>query len=1249
MSTPPPSSSSLVLPATSSILLLTLFPLALLRLRRSIQHPTLLTTITLASTLALTLAASFALVALVNKDRERTWTLLGGTLACVALILLDLSTFSLAHTLGECARPADARQPRTRSFLSLFLLALLSTLVLASTTLQVALLCLPSLPYSNLKTLAIARGVLHALFEGVVVLWGMRKSRMREKEREVEEARLPSQGWRDVSSLSTRHVEAAGDGLASSKNRSLSLAFLALQLLALALDILSAAFPLRTSLNDESGQVPQLLLFGRASSPVGIVVMAAVGWVKWMGMVEVIAALSSATRSTALPAIITHPDSTCYHNPSSLPPTPTAASSLRPLTDLPPKRPSPRNEPLLSAHARESQSMEKSDVTSTPGQGSFGSSFLLLEAEADEVGTYEPTSAQVSSATEVGHREEDLVVVPSLPVRQAGRLSPSLPPMMALPLLTTPTGSPISRHHPRRSLPTLLTGDAPSRPFTPVWTPVRPNDERSSPFEGPNLARSGSNSPILARWRPLRSSEDKSSPPPSPTTGKTSAPPSPRKLRRGRDASVSSAPTLSLGLPASSEADKRAETPASCISRATGRRRSGSVGSILRSFTAGTGGRPSMETKASVSAGPSLWWDVEPNEEEDDPFVRSAPAPPLPSSSVSMSRTSTDGEPSTDEGNGAVTPLRLKKALLEAIQEPDGGDAALASPARRLDDDEMERMLTPPPAHGEEFDPRDHKNSPSAASSIAYAYRARSASQSSSGSVFREHLISSDGDTSSMPPPSPSSSLALSTFAAFGGGSLPSSPVLAPRRRTDAMISPLVLPRRMNSEGANEPSTAPQISSPTVVSTRTSSPSITPKASRFPRRLSRQKRPSILSLRSNSAFSSSPAGNATPQRRSPSSSVLPTRSSTVSASSNSLFSSPAFASLRRITTPRRPPSPVPSNRPSESSDLSFACRGLVDSSSDFNVSVANIIPPLLIPARPSNAEDEVERVELPSSVRTKYRSRTSKGNRNAWWKQIPSGSRPTNLYRSDSRASPRVRRTSAPARSSGSYSRPPSYASGSSTPRYFQSAAIEAGTPGQLPGHSRSVSLPLSLPPVPAPSSRFQLPAINDVSPIGSSIFHLPSRLSGGSPRSNRSRSGQKSSSRIAVPVTMPSASFANQQVLVETSSYDTANTSPDCAIAGERFLTTPTPEPLAHELHELTTLVRRFAGSDSADIWTSDGSATPTSTISSLPFTPLSPVFSLDPGSPTLTYSRARHTRDDGDAEEEIELMSPLTPASPC
>ncbi|KAK4334348.1 hypothetical protein RTBOTA2_003100 [Rhodotorula toruloides] len=1158
------------------------------------------------------LLTSFALVALVNKDGERTWTLVGGTLACVALIL--------------------------------------------ATTLHVALLCLPSLPYLNLKTLAVARGVLHALCEGTIVLWGAGRWREREKREGGEEERLPSQGWRDVSA--PRDVEAGRNALESSKVRSLALAFLALQALAIALDILSAALPLRSSTTDET--VPQLLLFGTATSPVGNVVLAALGWVRWMGMSEIVAALAAKTRPTALPPTSTHLETSLYHHPHSPPPTPTPTPSLRPLPDLPSTPPSPRYERLPSSRAqvqqtRERKSMEKS--ATTPGQGSVGSSFLLLEVDAEEEeeeeeGTFQPSTTHAQPEIEVEPREEDLVV-PSLPVRQAGRLSPSLPPMMALPLLTTPTGSPISRHRPHRSLPTLLTGESPSRPFTPLLTPVTPNDERPSP-----LSRAGSTSPTLSRWRLPRSSEDKSpSIPPSPTTGKTSAPPSPRKLRRGRGASVSSVPTLSLGPPVTldAEREKGTHTPASSISRATGRRRSGSVGSILRSFTAGTGGRPSMETKASAAAGPGLWWDVEPNEEEDDPFVRSAPPLPLPasSSSVSMSRASTDGEPSTDEGSGAVTPLRLKKALLEAIQEPDGGDASLASPTRRIDDDEMERMLTPPPPHIEDFDSRN-KHSPSAASSIAYAYRARSASQSSSGSVFREHLDMSDGDTSSMPPPSPSSSLALSTFAAFGGGgrtSVPSSPVLAPRRRTDAMISPLMLPRRVASEGANDSSTPQQVASPTPASTRTSSPSITPKASRLPRRLLRQKRPSILSLRSNSAFSTSPASNATPQRRSPSFSPLPTRSSTVSASSNSLFSSPAFASLRRITTPRRSPSPVPSNRPSESSELSFACRGLVDSSSDFNVSLANTFPPFGAPARPSQTGEEVEKVETPSSVRTKRRSRTSKGIRNAWWKQLPSGSRPTTLYRQNSLASHRIRRTSAPVRSSGTYSRPPSYGSGSSAARYLQASPSEGGVGGSSSGHIRSVSLPLPLPPVPStppPSSRFELPAISDFSPIGSSIFHLPSRLSGGSPRSTRSRGSPKVSARVAVPVTMPSASFADQQSLRETSSYDTANTSPDYAIAGERFPTTPTPEPLAHELHELTSLVRSFTGSPGGEISTSDGSATPTSTISSLPFTPLSPVFSLDPGSPTLTYSRARQTRGDGDAEEEIELMSPLTPASP-
>lgn len=158
------------------------------------------------------------------------------------------------------------------------------------------------------------------------------------------------------------------------------------------------------------------------------------------------------------------------------------------------------------------------------------------------------------------------------------------------------------------------------------------------------------------------------------------------------------------------------------------RRRSGSVGSLLRSIASNASTAPVVPYPISNAE-----WEVEPNEAHDDPFARPPPTPSSTTSTPGPSATPTrvDSGAAGSMLGGNLSANRLVSAL-EAIEEPDNG----SPPNVSLDDftdapepgpEDVERVMTPLPTH----------LSPT-----------RTRSNSTNSSVFREHLGEYGGEMS---------------------------------------------------------------------------------------------------------------------------------------------------------------------------------------------------------------------------------------------------------------------------------------------------------------------------------------------------------------------------------------------------------------------------------------------------------------------------------------------------------------------
>ncbi|GAA5994252.1 uncharacterized protein JCM10292_001955 [Rhodotorula paludigena] len=936
--------------------------------------------------------------------------------------------------------------------------------------------------------------------------------------------------------------------------------------------------------------------------------------------------------------------------------------------------------------------------------------------------TYASSTPDSNDSADVPERNEDLVVPPSPSPVPAGRLrldriAPSLPPLSATatrpqhrahqslpPLLTS--GPPVRPHGPAvqtssmqssgvavdaspttarsvdslsGALPRLVhklsgafTTDA---RFTGADSPYRfPRDSTqdttigsaaSSPDQTRSLAPSLSDELSSAYFSPLAS--------PAPIVT-TSSPP--RKLRRSSLQRTATPDPISPPVAPYARSHGGGISPTSSVSLAgagPNRRRSGSVGSLLRSV-ASVGAIGSISLRDSLTPTPtptreltSPSWDVEPNEAEDDPFARPAPPPPASTPAAAL-------EPSAEDGQKQA--LRLVRAL-EAIQEPESGsregstrsgerESALVSHAEdEYVTSEVERVVTPQPTdYDADFAGRLLSRRPSEVSSIFYEHMDSAPSASSVSSIGS--LVRAPLDFSS-----PSSPLELSS---------PLIPIPStPRRRTDkraTSMSPSASAGRkfrqaleIDDESTDEVAVEPKLlfgadsasqSSPlamreatasfdamrspgTVLSdTRTGSPQTSSRVGRA--------RPSALPL--NDAFgSSSNSSISTAMRRSPSFMLLPRRTS-----SNSLFSGPSFA-LRRLR--RRSPSPLETSRISESSDLSFACRGALTSTSDLGAPFSQRNTPAVVP---SLSDDGVEAIEKAEAATDSSLPAPRSSQRKPWWKHLATN-RPSTPYLRLS-PSPLVPHRASTVPSSNGLTRSRSASFGSSAHPTSRSSTDHDAA--HVLSHGRSASMPLM-----SGSLRWsavQLPPISDVSPFASSIFH------------RRSGSGDEQQTD---PLQSLPASLVNQRLLdiPPTSLHLSPSARSSWRASTYKRSTTPLDTPQELVVRELDDLVGTFAGSlggssfefpersfeRSSDSQSGTGSSgeqeqyvvvgaeavsasvdsTPTSAsdASSAPFTPLTSVFS--PISTSSASPRAASAQYAAGLEKEHELMSPLTPAS--
>ncbi|GAA5894429.1 hypothetical protein JCM8208_006235 [Rhodotorula glutinis] len=800
-----------------------------------------------------------------------------------------------------------------------------------------------------------------------------------------------------------------------------------------------------------------------------------------------------------------------------------------------------------------------------------------------------PTSTYASSVDEADDedehgRSEDLVVPPSPSPfpggRRTGRISPSLPPTFSqrrtsvaqrshhsLPPLLTSTPPPLSsrafphaqagnstadelsssptleqsfgRGRGRRSSSALSTLPLLTRTFTRTFSPHGPSPSPAvtappaSPYRFPrNRTSSTSRSPDRARApsRPLTDAPSSkyfspmSSPRPVRPQPTRSASSSPRKLRRPSLPRLGSVPDARLS-------STRSASPAATSALSTsfgGRRRSGSVGSLLRSVAAGRG-LGGMSTAASgrssttpTPTGEMSFWEVEPNESEDDPFAARSIPPSISSASLRGARSIASLRPSSASGARSVLDVadeagatRLRRAL-EAIHEPatEGSRESSArtsrysAPAQGSDDEgeDLERVLTPAPA------PSRASIDESMLGHGSGLYR----QASSTGSQFREHL-DSPSPASSLSGVSGATALQLGLVLPAGNALGVETPVVSlPRGRTDqkSSMSPTVLTGRMpslpldSSVDAVAEEVKPQLlafgggsRSPDLRNSPSSFPPVQ-RESPFPTRRGSRVRPTILPATSSpgSLASTPPSGSA--RRRG---SLLSRSKRTTS--SPSLLMTSALA-LRRMR--RRSPSPQEESRASESSGLSFACRGPSTSGSDLGAS--SVIAPVRSQASArtsSDGENALEVVESGGGETTVQPGAAP--TRRPWWNRL-SGS----PYLRSSASSMVPRRAS----SSPGLSLARSASLGSSALMPPRSSLGGDSSASSSHVHGRSNSLPLLSGRNAVRWSQVQLPPIHDVSPFGSSIFH---------PR----RSGSSDERRRRDPIPSFPASLAAQHGLL--------------------------------------------------------------------------------------------------------------------
>ncbi|GAA5986484.1 hypothetical protein JCM10908_003770 [Rhodotorula pacifica] len=599
-------------------------------------------------------------------------------------------------------------------------------------------------------------------------------------------------------------------------------------------------------------------------------------------------------------------------------------------------------------------------------------------------------------------------------------------------------------------------------------------------------------------------------------------------------------------------------TPASTVtssgpSIATTRRRSSSVGSLLRSVVASG---PAPAAAAPAVASPD--WEVEPNEAHDDPFARPPPTPSTPTPTPAAIATPTRAE-SIAAAGGAVAPSRLVRAL-EAIEEPENGSPP--NPASSADGVDVDELATRPSSEGDHL---ERVMTPLATASAAVeedrACSARSRSDSAASSIFREHFDDEEYHlpTYATPPPATPT--------------LPTSPVL-----------------EYSTPSLDEHDGRPPPNSPTRRRTdrRASSP-VRPSASfDFPSR-------------------SPGAGNTPSTLAAPSPTLSRNCSSSLRLFAANLASSGSakLVSLRRIRSSLRrrspPPSPSPSPRgtdarPSESSELSFSCRGAKASVPELPESVAQAEQ-----ATPPRSVSPTHIVALvpppPASVRL------SVGSRKAWWKRRSVASRASSSYESGYDSSDK---------STHRHSRlllvPDCLATDPAASNWLRTAEASTGGRPSAAANARW--------------SGYQLPPLDDISPMHSDLCLPEGLLRSDSRNSHNLRRTESSPAMIghlpSMPRDMADATFRSfaASSKFSSASFVTAHSTTDTSSAVATF---------GIELDELNHLVNTFA-----PLPVEDATGSPPSSAA------------LSPQSPLFDLSKSNCAVDDDD------LISPVTPATP-
>ncbi|GAA5897155.1 hypothetical protein JCM6882_001805 [Rhodosporidiobolus microsporus] len=1234
------SSTPLLLHSISSTLLLALSLLPLLHSRSLFRAGRHLAFLPVSSTVCASLSGLTGLVALGSGSRGAA--VVGGVCGALAVGLFDV------HVLVLLWSRQSREKSRKRRPVKILLAAVLSVLLFAATVLHLALLCLDSPAHSLLLAVAVSRAVVHilftlfavALFGSVIVrsLAAEARGRIAEDGLKTPQKGEPYDVWRTTAGDPSLRGEAGRSRwttiLASSESR-----LIALQILAVLLDVLSVVFPLQRNYLpfDTDGRRSAPTLLGTTLSPAGHLVVALFVVVRWSCLIVETAGSVSPLSSTSKSSLAVHYHRTPTPSPSTAPlagaesPLSSPTSTRRPSTSMsgmlnssgmesplasravspwstagvqhddlrererraggrsPSASPHPHPQQHTTPSHSHSHSKKRDRHPSLVSFLSLGRSHSSAVNEATEHGggvhvqTIElqhpyfhthtetlPASYRDGEGPGEGEGEaEDLVIVstPESPraVSPCSRTSRRKSP----PPVTPPPASPrLSSSSSAEASPVVLTKrSSSSLSFSPLLlrrqldsaqgtassvsaASPSPYPSESTPPSSPEKLRSNQkrasgasisepstptgtlrslplNLPLnLERPYPHASSSSGAtayyslprSPPPLTLAPAVASPQSsPKKLRRP---SLGRLPSFGAGTASSSGAATPALTAGGGGGDSPTRTRSGSVGSLLRalkreSTTPSLAGGASTTTRDGRG---SLAWDVEPNEEEDDPF---APAP-VGAEGKRQEERVREWEMGRERrrseevlGGVGVVGLGEVETVLERseenTEEAEGdGDGETGSIVDH-GEDAVERVLTPVPDPGvlaESFIDLSTDSSPrkAASSSSSAPATTRPRAPSESSSIFVEHF--DDSFPSPLAPPSPPQLLHSASAGALGGafrlagdgvggtrsGSAPAlshassyaalpqtpdktvsaakastSPYAAAGERfaqafqRDEALPPAVSPIHARS---------PPLSPTSVPSTRPSSPFDTLK------RVAASRRPSITPLTTSSSTPNATPGASTFARRT---------SSGGASSSPSLFSSASFTlrkmRLKAASVSAATPSADTPSRTSTASDLSFACRGPEWSPSQPSFP-AGTMEPLARPATGTEEEkDGLEKVEsiaaetqLSSASEQQQETEQAGTGRSTWWKKLP-GSRPSTHYRRSD--TPRISRSTS---------------SGASFPSFLQVSTPSSSESSHDPPR-RSASFRLT------PLAAFQLEQPASVSPFGSFILPSSTRTSSDKPK----------------------------------------------------------------------------------------------------------------------------------------------------